>query len=204
MLTVAYCRDAQGARTARERFYDAHIKYLQSVQGDIRFAGPLAGVDDAQVLGDERLAGSLFVFGLAFPAAQAAILADPYMKGNVWESVDLFEAREASGPWIQGHADTLTRAPLYAALAHGEGEMPTGRGYLLTAALRRGLSVGKPGERSWSGVALFTAATLTDARALLGLAATSAPAIDARWEVWAVPLSTGSWTRDSRDAGATL
>jgi uncharacterized protein YciI len=193
-LTLAYCRDAGRAREARERFYEPHIQYLGSIRHRLCFAGALASVDDAQALGDERLVGSLFVLGATISDTQQLIGGDPYALGAVWESIDFFEVTRSQGVWISGSTGRPIGTRLYAALGPQRESINSDSDAFFHADLRLGASLGQARSTPLDEAMLFKETTLESARKRF--AGAMEPPGHKTWEVWAVPLCTGSFTRE--------
>ena len=76
----------KGAGELRRRHRADHLRFVAGEQDKIIYAGPL--------IEDGRMIGSLFVFELADRAALDAYLAaDPYFRGEIFASVEIFESR---------------------------------------------------------------------------------------------------------------
>jgi uncharacterized protein YciI len=71
---------------ARARHRSDHLRYVESRQARIVYAGPL--------LEAGRMVGSLFVFDVPDRAALDSYLAgDPYFNPGIFESVEIWESR---------------------------------------------------------------------------------------------------------------
>jgi uncharacterized protein YciI len=85
MTFVVLGRDAAGGE-ARASHRSDHLRYVESHQSKIVYAGPL--------LEDGRMVGSLFVFDLPDRAALDSYLAgDPYFNPGIFETVEIWESR---------------------------------------------------------------------------------------------------------------
>jgi len=193
MPAVIYCEDSNKARLERERSYDVHIHYLGTIKDRIRFAGPLATADGARGQGDENLIGSLFVMDEPPSVAHALMEADPYVQNGVWQSVSVFQAVDSFGRWISTQPPQ-TADPLYAALAReGDAGLVAPEVTLFGAKLRP--RVNAVSATNWTAAAIFAAASLLEARSMV--VQNSADG-DRGIEIWAVPISVGSWIRTMR------
>jgi len=178
MLIFAFCQDSPLAGERRKLHFAPHMAYLRSVMSGIRLAAPLATADGAVVSEGDRLIASLFV--LEYPSLEAAsdsMAADPYTSQDIWRCVSLFTVSDARGQWLSGAGGT---GRLYAALSMGH---PLESPALFSARLRLEHSLGDPTlAPPWQSVIVFTADSLDDAQR-----------VAAREQVWAIPMTAGSW-----------
>ena len=194
MPTVVHCRDSSKAKSERERSYDVHIEYLRTLKSRIRFAGPLATADGARAQGDENLVGSLFVIDEPPAVALDLMQSDPYVKSGVWDAVSVFQALKTYGSWLAG-VPLTPMGRLYAALSRVAGSPPlvAASAVLFAAELQpQEILPGKGGSSIWRACAIFSAASLNDARSML--------AQDTEYQArqidcWSLPISVGTWIR---------
>lgn len=191
MSTVVHCLDSSKAAFERERSYDAHIEYLHRLKNRIRFAGPLATVDDARGKGDDRLVGSLFVIDEPPSVTFDLMRGDPYVTSGVWSRVSVFQAVKSYGSWLSSMAPPKPAGRLYAALATTpRSPIAAAQTVLFGAELEPRQMPGEAGSAIWRAVAIFSANSLTEARSLLARdAADRTPPVD----TWSIPITVGTW-----------
>jgi uncharacterized protein YciI len=192
MPTVVHCQDSSNARSERERSYDVHIQYLQTIKDRIRFAGPLATTDGARPRGDENLVGSLFVIDEPPSVTLELMQSDPYVKSGVWEYLSVFEAVNAYGPWASG-VSLKPQGRLYATLGTAGPATVAGSAVLFGAELEpRRMWPGEPRSAIWRVVAIFSAKSLEEARSML-VKDNEDPTRQV--DGWSLPITVGTWTR---------
>jgi uncharacterized protein YciI len=190
MPTVVHCLDSSKAAFERERSYDAHIEYLHRLKNCIRFAGPLATVDNARGKGGDSLVGSLFVIDEPPSVTFDLMQGDPYVTSGVWSRVSVFQPVKAYGSWLST-ALPKPAGRLYAALAATpQSPIAAAQAVLFGAELEPRQMPGEAGSAIWRAVAIFSANSLAEARSLLVRdAADRAPPID----TWSIPITVGTW-----------
>jgi uncharacterized protein YciI len=193
MSTVVYCQDSTKASSEREASYDAHIRYLRTLKDRIRFAGPLATADGARAQGDESVVGSLFVIDEPPSVTYDLVQGDPYVQQGVWEGVSLFQPVRAFGPWASAQP-MMPPGRLYLALSsQGGARLVTPELALFGAELEsRPMPHGGVRAAIWRAVAIFSAASLREARSML---VKSSDDRAGQVATWALPIAVGTWTR---------
>jgi uncharacterized protein YciI len=212
MITLAFCRDSGEARVERPRWFGPHMQHLRTVIGSIRLAAPLAIADGAGVSGGEGLVASVFAIEAPTLSAAAQVMrADPYLQGGVWERIALFNVVGGYGEWVTSSAPRSVPKKLYVVFracldasrtpaadegfaAHrrymSELETPA----IFGAQLVAGGSLGNAtGNDRWHSVAFVAAESLERAKAI-ALADPSLVNQPAQPQVYALPMSVGSWT----------
>ncbi len=136
MPIIVHCQDGADALRLRQEGFEAHSHHMLGLIERLRFAAPLASADGAEVVGDERLAGSLLVFADDdVAAARKAVAQDPYMQSGAWRQADLYRTQTLFGAWgpdaagqrnlFAGLTDTFDPVPagarLYAVFCRGPG-----------------------------------------------------------------------------------
>lgn len=82
-LFIVYCVDRENALDLRMATREAHLAYMGTRKGEVRFGGPM--LDD-----EGRMAGSVLVIDVADRAAAEAFSAeDPYTKAGLWQRVEI-------------------------------------------------------------------------------------------------------------------
>jgi uncharacterized protein YciI len=193
MPAVVHCQDSSKARSERERSYDAHIRYLRTLEDRILFAGPLATADGARAQGDENLVGSLFVIDEPASVTFELMQGDPYVKSGVWDRLSVFQAVKAYGPWPSG-VPLKPPGGLYAALVSRAAPPAVAAPAVLFGAElepRQTWSAKLPSE-IWRAVAIFSANTLEEARSMLVQDTEDGTR---RVDCWSLPIFVGTWTR---------
>ncbi|MFQ5958223.1 MAG: YciI family protein [Alphaproteobacteria bacterium] len=95
MLFAISCIDKPDHGAVRLENRPAHIAYLESKAGTVRFAGPYTSEDGA------AMTGSLLVIEADdLAAARAFAAADPYARAGLFESVDVRPWR-----WVIGNPE---------------------------------------------------------------------------------------------------
>jgi len=96
-LFVLHCLDAPGKFDTRMSVRESHLSYVRDCGIKVLLAGPMLS-DDGQ-----KLVGSLFVIDVPDRAAAEAFSAsDPYVKANVFDSVQIHPFR-----WVVNPPSTL-------------------------------------------------------------------------------------------------
>jgi uncharacterized protein YciI len=185
MLILAFCQDSPLAREGRSGRFVPHMRHLVSVMQCIRVAAPLATADDAVVSEGDRLVASVFVLESAsLGAASDLMAADPYTSPDVWQCVSLFTVNDESGQWLSAPEQSAAPGRLYAALSPVDGAESFAGTALFRARLELQKSLGDPTlARSWQSVCFFAADCLDEAQSMF-----------ARAQVWAIPMTAGSWS----------
>lgn len=94
---VVVCRDGPNAAIARAAQTQAHLRYIETVLGELNVAGPL--FDDS---GRETV-GSLYVLHTrSLARAREIIENDPFHKAGAFASVEYFPHLPAAGRYIGG------------------------------------------------------------------------------------------------------
>jgi len=94
---VVVCRDGPNAATARAAQTQAHLRYIETVLGDLNVAGPLFDASGRETV------GSLYVLQTrSLARAREIIENDPFYKAGAFASVEYFPHLPAAGRYIGG------------------------------------------------------------------------------------------------------
>lgn len=94
---VVICRDGPDGAAARAAATQAHLRYIETVLGELNVAGPLFD-DDGR-----RTVGSLYLLHTrSLARAREIIENDPFHKAGAFASVEYFPHLPAAGRYIGG------------------------------------------------------------------------------------------------------
>ncbi len=94
---VVVCRDGPDGKAARAAQTQAHLRYIETVLGDLNLAGPLFDDDGRETV------GSLYVLHTrSLARAREIIENDPFYKAGAFASVEYFPHLPAAGRYIGG------------------------------------------------------------------------------------------------------
>lgn len=93
MLFAVICRDRpDNPPNLQPETRPAHLAYLQSLGGAVRFGGPLLG-DDAET----RVGSLIMLEAENLEAARALVARDPYVLAGIFEVVEVRPCRQVVG-----------------------------------------------------------------------------------------------------------
>lgn len=211
-VSFVICQDSPDAAVIRGKAYEAHKIHVVKNFTTYNFAGPLSVRDDAKLADYDAFRASIFALPLDAFGAEALMTSDPYWQEGAWTAMDVYEAENLRGHWVNKPLsdDPVSEGPTFAALARlADPHAPVAallearaEGYFAESG-QRVLALSRLAHRQaggdggpfgkWDVVFFIAADNLSDAQGFLDA---SPFAVEGVWEVataFAIPAYIGNW-----------